>query len=261
MFYPEAGFDELIEFAHELADKSQTIIRPYYRALLTVYNKLDNSPVTEADKQAEQVMRDLIMRRYPEHGIIGEEYDSIHVDESDWLWSLDPIDGTKSFVIGSPLFGSLIGLLYKKKPILGIINQPILNERWVGISGKGTFFNDEKIQTRPIDNLSEARFSYTSPHMFTQEQQQKIETLSQQVNQTTFGGDCYAYGLLASGYTDIIIEASLHQHDYMALAPVIENAGGVITDWAGEKLTLQSDGKVMASANSKLHEQVLRILT
>lgn len=250
---------QLIQFAHQLADLSAEIIRPYFRADFHIDQKSDKTPVTEADLSAEEAMRQLITKHYPHHGIVGEEIAN-RQENHEMVWILDPIDGTKAFVSGNPLFGTLIGLLSHQKPILGIINQPIFKERWVGISGQGTTFNGKAVKARSTSRLEEARFAYTSPHMFNAKEKEAIDRVSQKVAQTIFGGDCYAYGLLASGHIDIIIEASLHPHDYMALIPVIENANGVITDWNGHPLTLEGSGKVVACANATLHKKVIHTL-
>lgn len=251
--------ESLVRFAHQLADASGKIIRPYFRTAVAVNQKNDRTPVTEADFKAEQAMRELIAEQYPNHGIVGEEINN-HGENKDGVWILDPIDGTKAFIAGSPLFGTLIGFLSHQKPILGIINQPVLNERWVGVLGDSTTLNGKPIRTRSTTHLKEARLSITSPHMFNAKEQKIIDPISDSVAQATFGGDCYAYGLLASGHIDIIIEASLHPHDYMALIPVVLGAGGVITDWWGKPLTLQGKGKVVASANAVLHKEVLKYL-
>lgn len=253
------NLNTLLKFAHQLADTSAEIIRPYFRNQVSVDHKTDRTPVTEADFRAEQAMRALIEQHYPEHGILGEEIAN-QGEDRETVWILDPIDGTKSFVSGSPLFGTLIGLMHQGKPMIGLINQPILHERWVGVLNQGSTFNHKPIKTRSTPHLKEARFAYTSPHMFNAAEKIMLDYVSSQVAQTIFGGDCYAYGLLASGHIDMIIEASLHPHDYMALIPVIENAGGVITDWQGNPLTLHSEGKVIACANPALLEQILKCM-
>ncbi|OQW92214.1 MAG: histidinol-phosphatase [Beggiatoa sp. IS2] len=246
----------LIGLAQRLADASATIVRDYFRVKLTIEDKADASPVTIADRAAEQMMRQLITEVYPNHGIFGEELGTLHRD-ADYLWVLDPIDGTKSFISGKPLFGTLISLLYQGKPILGIIDQPILRERWLGGEGLPTTLNGLPVQVRTCPDLSQAILYATSPHMFTGNDALAFNRLREKVKFPLYGCDCYAYALLASGFIDLVVEASLSPYDYCALIPIITGAGGIITDWQGQPLGLQSDGRVIAAADSRIYQQAL----
>jgi inositol-phosphate phosphatase/L-galactose 1-phosphate phosphatase/histidinol-phosphatase len=173
---------------------------------------------------------------------------------------LDPIDGTKSFITGKPLFGILVAVARHGAPILGVIDQPVIHERWRGAAGKSTSFNGESIATRSCARLSDALLYATSPHIFEGADFEAFERLRGKVRHALYGGDCYAYGLLASGHTDLVVEASLKPYDYAALVPVVEGAGGTITDWDGKPLTLASDGRVVAAGDAALHAQALEVL-
>lgn len=255
-------------FIRQLADASAEVIRPYFRQANDIVAKDDNSPVTIADKEAEKVMRTLIETHYPEHGIIGEEYGNIHED-SPYQWVLDPIDGTASFMIGRPIFGTLIALCYQGVPILGVINQPILNERWIGTKGDKAVFEQSAPTTnepailspRQCEAISQAILCTTSPQYFATEDIVKFGQLAYEARYTIYGGDCYNYALLASGHVDVVVESGLQPYDYCALVAVVEAAGGMITDWQGNPLTLESKGHVVAAATAKLHEQLLTVLS
>jgi inositol-phosphate phosphatase / L-galactose 1-phosphate phosphatase / histidinol-phosphatase len=252
--------DDHLAFAHELADRAGEILRRYYRTPVAVDYKVDESPVTIADREAERVMRDLIRSRFPEHGIEGEEFASEH-REAELVWNLDPIDGTKAFLAGRPTFGTLISLLRRGKPVLGLIDQCISHERWVGVLGAPSTLNGTAIRVRPCPDLGHAVLSTTSPQMFrTTEEQAAFARLAQAARVTVYGGDCYAYGLLAMGFTDLVVEADLDLHDFAALVPVIEGAGGMITDWQGQALGPASDGRVVAAGDSRIHESALKLL-
>ena len=251
---------EYLAFAHELADRAGEVLRRYYRAPVAVDYKMDASPVTTADREAERVMRDLIRTKFPEHGIEGEEFASEHA-EAELVWNLDPIDGTKTFLIGRPTFGTLISLLCGGRPVLGIIDQCISHERWVGILGEASTFNGAPISVRPCPDLEHAVLSTTSPQMFkAAEDEAAFARLAQAVRFPVYGGDCYGYGLLAMGFADLVVEADLDLHDFAALVPVIEGAGGVITDWQGQPLGPGSDGRVVAAGDRRIHAQALALL-
>ncbi|HEX5079062.1 MAG TPA: histidinol-phosphatase [Geminicoccaceae bacterium] len=251
---------EYLAFAHELADRAGEVLRRYYRAPVAVDYKMDASPVTTADREAERVMRDLIRTRFPEHGIEGEEFASEHAD-AELVWNLDPIDGTKAFMIGKPTFGTLISLLRDDRPVLGIIDQCISHERWVGILGEPSTLNGAPIRVRPCADLEHAVLSTTSPQMFkAAEEQAAFARVASAVRFPVYGGDCYGYGLLAMGFADLVVEADLDLHDFAALVPVIEGAGGVITDWQGRPLRPGSDGRVVAAGDPRAHAQALALL-
>ena len=255
---PLAG--ELMAFAHELADAAAAVVGRYYRAPVTVESKLDASPVTIADREAERVMRELIRVRYPEHGIAGEEFGAEGAG-AELVWHLDPIDGTKSFIGGRPLFGTLIGLSRRARPVLGIIDQCILRERWEGLVGRGTRWNGEPARVRACPRLEQATLYATSPLMFEASAERvAFGRVQQAVRYPLFGGDCYAYGLVAIGFADLVIEAGLNDHDFMALVPVVEGAGGRMTDWSGQPLTPASDGRVIAAGDPRTHAAALLLL-
>lgn len=243
-------------FANNLADQARTIALKYFRQPLDIERKSDSTPVSIADKEIEEVIRAAIIDKFPSHGLFGEEFGS-HNTDSEWCWVIDPIDGTKSFITGHPTYGCLIALLNQGKPVLGIIEMPALAERWLAINGHKTLFNGQPVSTRDTCKFSEAIVCTTGLDFFNESELPVFEHLSTQGPFRMFGGDCYNYGLLASGFVDVVIESDLKPYDYMALAPVIESAGGVVSDWQGNPLTLQSSGQVLASANRPLHQQCL----
>ena len=255
---------EIINFANYLADSSAKIAQKYYRQANGEVQKDDESPVTKADREIERFIRDEIEKKYPTHGIIGEEY-GITNENADFQWILDPIDGTSSFIIGRPLFGTLIALTHQGQALLGIMNQPIINEKWVGITGQGATFNGKKIQTRNCSKISDAVLASSSSHYFKGGDEEILQNLTsqakyQKIGGIIYGGDCYSYGSLASGFIDIVLDPGLQVYDYAALVPIITEAGGIVTDWQGNDLNLKSNVKLIASANEKLHEEALKII-
>jgi len=243
-------------FAASLADLAKGVARRYFRQPLAVTEKIDSTPVTIADREIEREMRRLIAAQFPNDGVYGEEEGGVALD-SERLWVLDPIDGTLSFIAGMPTFGTLIAFLDRGVPTVGVIDMPMLDERWIGVKGGPTTCNGEVCRTRSCRRLEEALISTTSPDMFGDEDWATFQVLSGGARNRRFGGDCYAYGLLASGCIDIVMEAGLKPYDYLALAPVIEGAGGVITGWRGEPLDMTSDGRVVAAANATLHKEII----
>jgi histidinol phosphatase-like enzyme (inositol monophosphatase family) len=246
---------DFIELATKLADEAGNIIRPYFRAGVDVDHKSDESPVTIADRAVEKRLRKMIEASRPDDGIIGEEF-GIKDSQNQYEWVLDPIDGTKSFIAGRPTFGTLIALCENSVPILGVIDQPISQERWIGIKGQPTTFNGTPIKTKPCSDLNIVRLSSTSPRMMPDLWQK----LSNATDFFIWGGDCYSYGLLASGFIDAVIEKELSTYDYAALPPIIEGAGGHMCDWEGNPLTTKSDGRVLALGDMSLKEEILGIL-
>ncbi len=249
----------LLEFAGTLADLARPVALRYFRQPLKVESKADDSPVTVADREIERLLREHIRARFPDHGILGEEYGAEQM-ASDFVWAVDPIDGTKSFVTGMPTFGTLIALLQDRRPHLGVIDMPALGERWVGLAGQPSTFNGKACRTRAGVPLDSAVLYSTSPEQFAGADQPPYAALSRAVGLHRFGGDCYAYGLLASGLIDAVVEATLQPYDYLSLVPIIEGAGGVVTDWEGRALHIASDGRVLAAATPELHAQMLRKL-
>jgi inositol-phosphate phosphatase / L-galactose 1-phosphate phosphatase / histidinol-phosphatase len=251
--------DAYLDLARRLADVSGAIARRYFRTKVTVDDKADLSPVTIADREAEAAMRDLIAQTFPAHGVIGEEHGSDRPDASH-VWVLDPIDGTKSFITGRPLFGALIALCREGRPILGIIDCPALGERWIGAAGRPTLHQGQPVRTRACDALDRAALYCTTPQMFKGADFERFEHVRKTVKLPLYGGDCFAYGLVASGFADLVIEASLNVYDFAALVPVLEGAGGVMTDWQGRALGFKSDGRVIAAGDARTHAQALDAL-
>ncbi|MCB1562827.1 MAG: histidinol phosphate phosphatase [Alphaproteobacteria bacterium] len=256
--------NEFTALANRLADEAGEIIRTYFRAGFDVESKADHSPVTIADRAVEERLRAIIERERPEDGIYGEEF-GIKDSQSGLTWVLDPIDGTKSFVIGRPTFGTLIALCEEDVPVLGVIDQAVLGERWIGVKGEQTTFNDQPVKTRSCQSLGQACAASTTPAMFEGLKAaggapvyEQFETAFKMM---AWGGDCYMYGLLASGFMDIAVEANLSPYDFAALVPVVEGAGGHMRDWEGQPLTLASDGKTAAVGDGTLLDEILGILS
>src|SRR5262249_2081793 len=204
-------------------------------------------------------MCSLIERQFPGHGIIGEEFGRLRED-AEFVWTLDPIDGTKSFISGVPLFGTLIALTRGTRPILGIIDQPISRERWVGVAGRPTTLNGAPLRCRSCPTLAAATLFATTPDMFKDGDAACFARVSNAVKLTRFGADCYAYGLLAAGFIDIVLEASLKPYDFCAMVPIVEGAGGAATDWRGAKLALASDGSILVAGDRRAHQAALTLL-
>ena len=250
---PTGQIDPFLETAKFAADQARLVTQKWFRADLQIESKQDSSPVTIADQETEKTIRDIILKRHPDHGFFGEET-GVYMSEAEWQWVIDPIDGTKCFATGMPTFGTLISLLHFGEPLLGIIDHVILDERWVGISGKQTTHNGTVCRTRNTASIEEASVYTTTMDMFNDQTATQSALLTKQCKFRVFGGDCYGYGLIASGYNDLVCEADLKPYDYFALIPVITGAGGIITDWQGAPLTLSSNGEVLASANQHLHD-------
>ncbi|ALH82717.1 histidinol-phosphatase [Sphingopyxis macrogoltabida] len=247
-----------IALAHRLADAAGAAIRPLFRSAWAHEAKADASPVTEADRAAEAAMRRLLDAEAPRDGIIGEEYGAERAEASR-QWVLDPIDGTVSFMAGRPIFGTLIALLQDGWPVLGIIDQPIAGERWVGAVGQPTLFNGRPVRTRSCRTLGEAVLATTGPQYFSDHDGEHFMALAAKTShkRMVFGGDCYNYGLLASGHIDIVVEAGLKLHDFAALVPVVEGAGGTMCDWNGDPLNADSAGHVIALGDPARLEDVI----
>lgn len=250
-----------IAFAGRLADAAGAAIRPLFRGNWSYERKPDRSFVTEADRAAEAAMRALIEAERPAEGIIGEEY-GIRNEGAGRQWVLDPIDGTTSFIAGRPIFGTLIALLQDGWPVLGVIDQPVLHERWLGAIGRATTFNGAPARVRPCPDLSDAVLGTTSPHLFSGDEVDGFMGVAKAVaeRKIIYGGDCYNYGLVASGHIDLVIEAGLKLHDFAALVPVVEGAGGTMSDWQGNPLDAGSDGRVIALGDPARLEDVLEAM-
>lgn len=252
--------DEFVGLAHELAEAAAVVQRRYFRQPVGVDIKADDSPVTIADRESEAAMRDILKRRVPGHGVLGEEYGAESAD-AEFLWILDPIDGTKSFISGRPLFGTLIALFQAGRPLLGIIDQSIISERWLGVRDRRTLHNGKPVQVRPCPSLTQATLYTTTLQIVAEESDRHaLERVTDRVRYPFFNGDCYAYGLVTLGFVDLVVEAGLQTYDYAALIPIIEGAGGCLTDWEGAPMTLQSDGRVVAAGDRRIHEETLALL-
>jgi histidinol phosphatase-like enzyme (inositol monophosphatase family) len=249
----------LITLAHRLADAARPIATHYFRTGLVVDDKSDQSPVTIADREAESAMRALLDEHVPQHGVFGEEHGAVRTD-AEYVWVLDPIDGTKAYITGLPIFGTLIALLHRGRPVLGIIDQPILQERWLGVDGQPSTLNGQPIHVRACASLDRAYMYSTAPLMFPGAAGKRHEALTERVKLFRWGGDCYAYGLLAAGHVDLVVENSLKLYDFAALVPVIQGAGGLITDWRGRPVDVQSDGSVMAAGDAQAHKAAMAVL-
>jgi histidinol phosphatase-like enzyme (inositol monophosphatase family) len=243
-----------IALAHRLADASGAAIRPFFRARFAQETKADASPVTQADREAEAAIRALIGEHRPGDGVIGEEYGADRSD-AERVWVLDPIDGTRAFIGGRPIFGTLIALMVAGRPVLGVIDQPIAGERWIGVAGQPTLMNGKPAHTRPCTSLATALFATTAPWFCG-----GFDALRAAAGDTLLGGDCYNYALLASGHADLVVEEGLKLHDFAALVPVVEGAGGRMTDWTGAPLDRSCDGRVVAVGDPELLDAVLPLL-
>jgi myo-inositol-1(or 4)-monophosphatase len=245
-----------LDFTFDLAQASGEIICKYFRNKMDVESKSDQTPVTIADRQAEQVMRTMIQERYPDHGILGEEFDMVNPDAR-FQWILDPIDGTKTFVTGTYLFGTLIALLKDGRPIIGAINNPVTNQFLVG-DGKTAWLNGALVTVRDCLTITSATLLTTNPLTVHQYRDGgAFEALVRQVKLYRTWGDCHGYYLVATGYADIMIDAAMHIWDVAALIPVIEGAGGKISDYYGGD-PMSGEGAIATSG--PLHDEVLRAL-
>lgn len=254
-----ADLDRLAAFAEELADAARKVSLKYFRTDINPEIKADSSPVTIADREIETLLSDHIEAAFPNHGILGEEFGAIRT-EAEYVWVLDPIDGTKSFITGKPLFGTLIGLLHRGYAVMGICDMPALRERWIGKQGQKTIFNGFPTQARNCSKLEDAWLYATSPQMFTKDNFQRFEILRKASSSAIYGAECQAYGLLACGWVDIVCEDTMGPYDYVALAPIVEGAGGLMSDWSGRPLGLESDGTVLALGDPDLKNPTLEIL-
>jgi histidinol phosphatase-like enzyme (inositol monophosphatase family) len=255
------NLDADLALALRLADAAGEAIRPHFRSGVTSERKGDASPVTIADRSAEEAMRRILKAEVPRDTVIGEEFGST-AGSSGRSWVLDPIDGTCSFLVGRPIFGTLIALVIEGWPVLGIIDQPILGERWVGATGRPTLFNGQPAKTRACRELADATLATTGPHYFDDHDGAHFMGLAAKTDhkRMVMGGDCYNYALLASGHIDVVCEAGLKLHDWAALVPVVEGAGGTMCDWNGDPLHAGSTGHVLALGDPARLEDVVAAL-
>ena len=250
-----------IVLAHRLADAARAAIRPHFRSGLTPERKGDATPVTLADQAAEEAMRAILAADVPDDAVHGEEFGATN-GKSGRTWVLDPIDGTAGFLAGRPLFGTLIALVVDGWPVLGVIDQAILDERWVGVTGKPTTLNGKPVRTRACAALADATLATTGPHYFDDHDGEHFMGLAAKTDhkRMVMGGDCYNYAMLASGHLDLVCEANLKLHDYAALIPIVEGAGGTMCDLNGDPLHAASDGRVLALGDPARLEDVIEAL-
>jgi len=250
-------------FVDHLATVSGETIRPFFRTALGVENKSrsgDFDPVTAADRAAEAAMRALIKKTFPEHGILGEEFGAERAD-AEYVWVLDPIDGTKSFICGLPAWGTLIALTRRGEPIYGMMHQPFTREHFVG-DGKAASYRgpagDRTLRTRPCAALAEAVLMTTSPLLMRDADRQCFARVEQAVRLSRYGGDCYAYCVLAAGHVDLVIETELKPYDVLPLIPIIEGAGGIVTTW--DNGPPYAGGRIIAAGDRRVHAQAMEML-
>lgn len=250
-----------LAFAHRLADAAAAHSLPLFRTHAAVEDKGAGArrfdPVTIADKAAETAMRELIAATYPDHGILGEEHARVS-GTSPFTWVLDPVDGTRAFITGLPLWGTLIALNDGTRPVLGVMDQPFTRERFVG-TATAAWLGEQPLATHPCDDLAQARIMCTTPEMFADEAEwHAFQRVAARARLVRYGGDCYAYCMVAAGHVDAVIEAGLQPYDVQALIPIIEGAGGIITSWTGDDP--QHGGRVVACGDRRLHAQILATL-
>ena len=257
---PRPVTDADIALIHRLADAAGAVIRPYFRQPMRIDAKSDASPVTIADRAAEAAIRAILRAERPGDGIVGEEFPDENIGASR-TWVIDPIDGTQAFVAGRPLFGTLIALLDDGVPVLGVIDQCVAGDRWVGVAGQVTTLNGAPVTTRTCGLLATARAATTSPYLFRDVRDAAaFQRLRPQLGDVMYGGDNHNYALIATGCLDVVVEAGLKLHDWAALVPVVTGAGGAMTDWAGEPLRRGSAGRVIAVGDQMLLPSVLAAL-
>jgi histidinol phosphatase-like enzyme (inositol monophosphatase family) len=248
---------DIMEFCNRVLDSSGEVAMKYFRQIRSLSLKGDTSPVTQADHDIESLIREEINIAYPGHNIIGEEF-SDEVKKSDFTWYIDPIDGTRSFISGKRDFGTLLSLSFKNEIVAGVIDCPALQERWGSYTVGKTYLNGKETVCRAVKDLEDSVMATTSSHEFGLDKWRAYQSLEQSVNVTTTGSDCYNYGLLVSGYIDLVAEKLTAPYDYLPLVKIVEGAGGVITDWGGNKLPLNGENiYVLAAASPELHKQAL----
>jgi len=251
-------------FIGQLATASGKTILPFFRTSLGVENKnagRDLDPVTEADRAAEAVMRRMIKDSFPQHGIVGEEFGSERAD-ADYVWVLDPIDGTKSFIAGLPIWGTLIALMHRGTPVYGMMHQPYIGERFTGDNGAARYegpSGSRKLAVRRCTTLAEATLFTTSPRLMNAADRARFERVESEVRLSRYGGDCYAYCMLAAGHLDLVIETELKPYDVAALIPIVSGAGGIMTTWEGQPA--QAGGRIVAAGDTRVHEAALKLLS
>jgi len=257
--------DKRLAFAHRLADAAGDVIRPYFRKRIDVTDKGPSGfydPVTEADKGAEIVIREMIAREFPQDAILGEEFGET-AGTSGYRWVLDPVDGTRAFIAGQPLWGTLIGLEHDGAPIAGVLDQPFLRERFIAANGKSELHDSNGIaplRTRACARLADAVICTTHPMLhFSAPERELYWRVERQCRLSRYGGDCYAYALVAMGFVDLVIETHLKRWDIAAIVPIIRGAGGIITDWSGQPW--RDGDNVIAAGDSRVHAEAVKLLS
>ena len=250
---------ELFKAALELSHAPSQVPVRYFRRALDVEDKPDESPVTVADRETEDQLRRAILARFPDHGILGEEYGTTE-SASALTWIIDPIDGTKSFISGLPLFGMLLGVLRDGVPEVGIIRMPALGECFAGLAGATATLNGEPIRCRPMPHLDQATIYLNEVNLVMVREPERFTRLMTAGKLRRFAYDCYSYALLAMGHIDAVVDYDLKPYDYLPVVPVIQAAGGIITDWHGRALGLNSDGTVVAAGSPEVHAALLKLL-
>lgn len=256
--------DELMASAERAADAAAAVTLRYFRQTLSVDNKAGAhafDPVTQADKQAELAIREVLGKECPEIGFYGEEHETI-ASECGLTWVVDPIDGTRAYMSGMPLWGTLIGLFNGQNAILGLMDQPFFKERFMAVNNRAVLRNAEGLSTlkaRSGVDLASATLYCTTPDMFaTEASMARFMAVKRAAQLTRYGGDCYAYGLLAAGHVDVVLDGDLQPYDIQALIPIVEAAGGIVSNWEGQ--TAVDGGYVVACASKAIHEQTLALL-
>lgn len=251
--------DDLINFAVEMADVARKHITDRNRKNIAISLKPDRSYVTEMDVSIEKLLRSMIRTKYPEHGIIGEELDWVEPD-ADYVWVLDPIDGTASYIAGMPVYGTLIALAFKGVPVLGIIDIPPVDARWIGVSGRQTTKNGVACSVGKCDSLASAIMSTSNPDFYEPAELPALDCLRSRTSWRIYGGASLAYGLLAQGGTDIALDTGLKIYDFAPFRPIIEGADGVISDWDGQAITLKTGKRILAAGNVDQHREILQLI-
>ena len=246
-------------FFDEMADAARDIALRYFRKNLVVDEKEDKTPVTQADREIEQKLRELIKQKFPAHGVIGEEFGKDN-EKAEFVWVIDPIDGTKAFATGRPTFGTIIGLAHNGKPVVGLVEQAFTRERWFGVTDLFCRHNGAPAKVAPPRALSAARFFTTTPAMFEGGYEDGFERLLKNVKWPVYSCDCYAYGLVALGWADLVVERDLKVHDVVGLVPLITGAGGYAADWQGNAIDLDTDGTMIAASTKALALEALAVL-
>lgn len=255
----ERDLDEWLAFAHQLADAAHDLLAPAAALRPEVEVKSDRSFVTALDAQIETRLRELICQRFPSHGILGEEHGASGAG-AELVWVLDPIDGTAPFIAGVPVFGTLIALAAAGQPLIGVMHLPVTRQRWEGVMGRDTKLNGHQVRARSCASLGQAILTSSNPDFFSAAERPALDALRARTAWRIYGGCCMSYGLLAAGRTDVAIDTGFKVWDYAPFRPIIEGAGGVITDWHGQPLTLASGNQVLAAGHAQCHDDARRLI-